>query len=65
MEKFKESQNEVEVVLVNVDEDSDVAQKYGVRNIPTILYLEDGVEKQRSIGITDVKKLTEMSRISE
>ena len=65
MERFKESQSEVEVVMINVDENSDIAQKYGVRSIPTILYLEDGVEKKRSIGITDVKKLTEMSGISE
>jgi len=64
MEKFDKEQDEVDVVMINVDEHSDIAQKYGVRSIPTILYLEDGEEKARSIGITDVKKLTEMSGIS-
>lgn len=64
MDKFDNEQDEVNVVMVNVDEHSDIAQKYGVRSIPTILYLEEGVEKARSIGLTDVTKLKDMSGIS-
>ena len=64
MDKFDNEQDEVSVVMVNVDEHSDIAQKYGVRSIPTILYLEEGVEKARSIGLTDVNKLKNMSGIS-
>jgi thioredoxin 1 len=50
--------------MINVDEQSEIAQKYGVRSIPTILYLEDGQEKARSIGLTDTHKLKEMTGIS-
>ena len=63
MDKFDKEQDEVDVVMINVDEHSDIAQKYGVRSIPTILYLENGEEKARSIGLTDVTKLTDMSGI--
>ena len=63
MDKFSKEQEEVNVVMINVDEHSDIAQKYGVRSIPTILYLEDGEEKARSIGLTDVTKLKDMSGI--
>ena len=64
MDKFSKEQEEVNVVMINVDEHSDIAQKYGVRSIPTILYLEDGEEKARSIGLTDVTKLKDMAGIS-
>jgi thioredoxin 1 len=64
MQKFEEMQDEVNVVMINVDEQSEIAQKYGVRSIPTILYLEDGQEKARSIGLTDTHKLKEMTGIS-
>ena len=63
MDKFDKEQDEVDVVMINVDEHSDIAQKYGVRSIPTILYLEDGEEKARSIGLTDVTKLKDMCGI--
>lgn len=63
MDKFSKEQDEVDVVMINVDEHSDIAQKYGVRSIPTILYLENGEEKARSIGLTDVTKLKDMTGI--
>ena len=64
MDKFDNEQDDVNVLMVNVDEHSDIAQKYGVRSIPTILYLEDGEEKARSIGLTHLNKLKEMAGIS-
>jgi len=39
------------VVKVNVDENSETAQKYGVMSIPTLLLLKNGEEIQRFVGI--------------
>jgi thioredoxin 1 len=39
------------VVKMNVDENSETAQKYGVMSIPTILLIKDGEEAQRFVGI--------------
>ena len=43
----------VTIAKVNVDENSALAVKYGVRGIPTILFLKDGVEVPNSkiVGI--------------
>ena len=37
---------------VNVDHNPDVAMKYGVRSIPTIVILKDGEEVDRHVGYT-------------
>lgn len=35
---------------INVDEESGLAQKYGVSSIPTLVVFKDGVEVKRSMG---------------
>jgi thioredoxin 1 len=43
--------NGVVITKLNVDEQPEVAQKYSVRNIPTLVYLKDGVEVHRTAGM--------------
>jgi len=45
---------------VNVDTNPDVSLKYGVRSIPTILFLKNGVEVERSVGAVPKNKLAEI-----
>lgn len=42
--------NTIPVQKVNVDEQSQMAQQYNVRNIPTVVLLENGQEVKRIIG---------------
>ena len=42
--------NTIPVQKVNVDENSSLAQQYNVRNIPTVVLLENGNEVKRIIG---------------
>ena len=35
----------------DVEEDEDLAMRFGVRNIPTIIYLKDGQEVDRTVGL--------------
>lgn len=37
---------------VNVDENNDIAMKYGVRNIPTVIYIKDGQQVDKQVGAT-------------
>lgn len=37
-------------IKVDVDKNSDIARKYGVMSIPTIILFENGVEKKKIIG---------------
>jgi thioredoxin 1 len=39
---------DIKIVKINVDESSDLASKYGVRGIPCVIVLKDGVEVQGS-----------------
>ena len=41
------------VKKVNVDEQSDLAQKFGISSIPTLIIFKDGEERKRFQGLTD------------
>ena len=41
----------VPVEKINVDEQSDLAATYGVRNVPTVLILKDGQVAQKFVGV--------------
>lgn len=39
------------IAKVNVDENPELAAKYGVRSIPTLILLKDGKVKQQFVGL--------------
>ena len=39
------------IAKVNVDENPDLAAKYGIRSIPTLILLKDGENKQQFVGL--------------
>jgi thioredoxin len=47
----KEEFSNVTFYKCNVDEDSILTNKYGVRSIPTIVLVENGEEKNKKIGM--------------
>jgi len=44
---------------VNVDHNSDVSQRFGIRNIPTILFLKNGEVVDKSVGAVPKNVLAE------
>lgn len=46
------------VYKVNVDDAQDVAVKFGVNSIPTLLVMKDGAEAKRFVGVTQKDALT-------
>jgi len=44
---------------VNVDENPEISMKYGIRNIPTILFLKNGEVVDKSVGAVPKNVLTE------
>lgn len=40
----------VEIEIINVDEDPERSSEYGVRSIPTFVFLKDGEEVDRKVG---------------
>ena len=44
---------------VNVDENQDLSIQYGVRNVPTLLLLENGKEVSRLVGVQSKEAILE------
>ena len=55
----------VKVGKVNVDEDPDLARKYRVASIPTLIVFENGAEVRRSVGVVAREDILDMLGISE
>ena len=48
-----EMAGKVKVCKVNVDSAQDLARKYGIMTIPTVIVFKNGEEKERSIGLVN------------
>jgi len=47
-----EYEGKVIIGKLDVDENNDVTTRYGIRNIPTILFFKDGVQVDKQVGAT-------------
>ena len=56
-ELAKEEAGKVKVCKVNVDNNSDLANKYGIRAIPTILVFKNGGIANQLVGMTSKQDL--------
>jgi thioredoxin 1 len=58
-EMSNDYQGKAVIGKVNVDENPDVSAKFGIRNIPTILFLKGGQVVDKSVGAVPKNVLTE------
>ena len=52
-----EKVGKLKVAKINVDDSQDLAQKFSIRSIPTLLIFKGGVVKEQIIGMTGKKDL--------
>ena len=52
----------VELVEIDIDTQTDLAVKYHIRSVPTLVLLDNGVEIKRHVGMTTQSKLEEFIR---
>ena len=45
---------------VNVDEEPDLARRFGVMSIPTVVFLKNGREFDRKVGVMPVQAFTDV-----
>lgn len=45
-----ESEGKINIVKVNVDEASELANRFGIRGIPTLIFFKDGEVKSTLVG---------------
>ena len=46
------------VFKLNVDDSPAVAQRYGIQGIPTLILFQNGVEKERILGVASQEKIS-------
>jgi len=51
-ELAKEYEGRVQIGKMNVDDNTETPETYGIRNIPTILFFKDGLLVDKQIGAT-------------
>ncbi len=54
-----EVEGKATIAKLDVDSQGDVAQKYGVQSIPTLIIFKDGEEAKRFVGVTPKGQLAE------
>lgn len=59
-EVANENQN-IKVVKINIDDNQDIAAKYQIMSIPTLVIVRNGNEVARSVGVIDKDKIIELT----
>ena len=57
----EEYEGKVKVVKCNIDDCEESAVKYGIRNIPTLLFFKDGQVVDRSVGVVPKERIVSMA----
>lgn len=60
MAEFEEAHPEITVRRVNIDEDRELAERYGISSIPCLVVVKDGKEVAREVGVLPLKKIEKM-----
>lgn len=60
VEKLAEEEASVKVVKVDVDEESELAIKFGISSIPTLLVFKNGKLVDKQIGYRSLEQLKQM-----
>ena len=60
IEEFSVRHEEIKVVSVNIDDQPELADQFGVSGIPCLVVLEDGTELKRAVGVMPLKKIEKL-----
>lgn len=57
LEQLEAERPDIRVCKVNIDEETELARRFGVMSIPTVILFENGQEKNRSVGLVPKERL--------
>ena len=58
LEEISEEFENVKVCKINVDENTELAMRYGIRSIPTMMIFKDGEKKEQFVGFKNKNELS-------
>ena len=58
-ERFNVPDSQIEIRKVNVDENPELASKFGIRGIPTLIFVKDEQEVKRISGLRTKNQILE------
>lgn len=59
IDEVSETRSEAKFISINIDNEDELAYKYGVSSIPCLVLFKDGKEVKRSVGLIPREKLEE------
>lgn len=60
VDQISEERNDIKVCKVNVDEEQALAARFGVMSIPTLIVIQGGQIKNKSVGAVPKEKILSM-----
>ena len=60
LETLEKESSEVKFGSINIGEENEIALKYGVMSVPTLLIFKDGELKDRVVGLVSKDKLSKV-----
>ena len=60
LDKYAEEHDNVKIVSINVDNNSELTKKYNVFSIPCLVLVKDGEEINRSVGLISNSQIDEI-----
>lgn len=53
-------ESNVSIMDINIDDNSEMAAEYGIRSIPTIIFIKDGEIKEKKAGLMSEAQMEEI-----
>ena len=60
LEAIADERQDIKVVSINIDEEDDLADAFGISSIPCLVLIRDGKEADRSVGLRPKEAIEEM-----
>ena len=62
LDELSEERSDYKIVSINIDDEDELAEEYGVSSIPCLVVFKDGKEVKRSVGLrpkSDIETMME------
>jgi thioredoxin 1 len=60
VDEISEERDDIKVCKINVDEEPELSKQFGIMSIPTLVVMEGGKLKNKSVGVVPKEAILEM-----